>query len=131
MLFSVLISTLKSLDISEEEMRTRVVIMSYADPDVQEEKAQRIDASWMRLKHLLQNGKIDGPVRLSGNETDETILLCYSSGVSSETRSLPIILDIIVLTRYHRIEQGGRGRLIIMFLNVMTWSLVPRPHIEI
>jgi len=93
-LFPVLISTLKSLDMSEEEMRKRVVIMSYVDADVQEENVRGIDGSWTRLKHLLQKGKIDAPVRLTGAETDETTLLCYSSGVSCRIFLLPVIADI-------------------------------------
>lgn len=88
MLFSVLISTLKSLGISGEEMRKQVVIMSYVDADEQEERAQGIDKSWTRLKQLLQKGEIDAPMRLSEKETDETILMCYSSGGSSD---FPII----------------------------------------
>lgn len=72
-------------------MRKRVVIMSYVDADIQKETAQGIDRSWMRLKQLLKRGTIAAPMRLSGNETDETILMCYSSGGSSETHYFPII----------------------------------------
>jgi len=107
-LFSLLISTLKSLDISENEMRKRVVVMSYVDADVREENAQGIDASWTRLRQLLQKGKIDAPVRLNGNETDEATLLCYSSGTSSETFPFPHSF-LINFARYHWIKQGGRG----------------------
>lgn len=126
MLFSVMISTLKSLDISEEEMRKRVVIMSYADADLREERAQRIDTSWTRLNELLQEGRIDVPVRLSGNETDATILLCYSSGVSCDTGSLPMLFDFIILTILigtTGLSKGVEVSGLTMLLNTMTWFL--------
>lgn len=54
--------------------------MSYTEQDEKDEKTVGIDASWMRLRSLLDKGKRDAPIKLSGKETDVTTLMCYSSG---------------------------------------------------
>lgn len=45
-----------------------------------------IDRSWTRLTDLLERGKLNAPVQLSDAETDETAIMCYSSGKSVASR---------------------------------------------
>lgn len=85
-LHSTLISTLALLKFSKEEMKRRVVIMSYAEADLHAERELGIGRSWTRLADLLKRGKLDAPVQLSDAETDETAIMCYSSGVSVVSR---------------------------------------------
>lgn len=54
--------------------------MSWTEQDVKDEEAMKIDASWTRLRQLMDKGKRDAPIRLTGKETDTTTLMCYSSG---------------------------------------------------
>lgn len=88
--FHTLIATLKLLKVSEEEMKKRVVIMSYTSEDILEESLQGIDQSWMRLHTLLQKGRINAPVRLTGKATDETALMCYSSGTTGLSKGVEV-----------------------------------------
>lgn len=68
------------LGVSEVEAKKRVIIMTFTGADRAEEEAAKIDDGWIRLDELFQKGKLNQEIILSGQETDETALMCYSSG---------------------------------------------------
>lgn len=64
-------------------MRKQVVVMSWVEQDREEEKTAGIDAGWTRLSDVLKGkNKLKHEVRLNYKQTDETAMLCYSSGTS-------------------------------------------------
>lgn len=56
--------------------------MSWTKEDEKAEKEGAIGKEWMRLRDVVRMGGdgLSEPVKLSEKETDETTLLCYSSG---------------------------------------------------
>lgn len=57
-----------------------MVVMSFTEGDEREEKSQGIDGSWRRLRALFEHGRLSAPIKLTDKQTDETTLMCYSSG---------------------------------------------------
>jgi acyl-CoA synthetase (AMP-forming)/AMP-acid ligase II len=81
LLFPTLLAALELLKLSESEIRKRVVIMSYVAQDTADERSVGIDARWTRLGDLLKKGKLKKEIMLSPKETDQTAMMCYSSGI--------------------------------------------------
>lgn len=74
-------------------MKKRIVIMSYVKQDRLDEVAGRIGSTWTRLDDLLEEGKLKHEVVLNEKETDETALLCYSSGKDTFKADWGVVLS--------------------------------------
>ncbi len=72
---------LKLLNITVENPRIKIVIMSYSPQDEAAEEQAGIGKEWVRLKDLLSVGKLEVEEKFGGRNTFETVLMCYSSGM--------------------------------------------------
>lgn len=78
-LFPVLRKTLELIGVWDAEAQKRVVIMTLVDKD--KEDAAKIGSEWMRLNDFITKGPKDAEVKFDSQNSDETALLCYSSGM--------------------------------------------------
>ncbi|KAF8312640.1 AMP binding protein [Clavulina sp. PMI_390] len=91
LLLPTLMETWKLLGVSEKDAKWRTVLMSWTEQDERDEATVGVQGSkeWKRLKDLVKgSGKKQGPIELSGSQTDATALMCYSSGTTGLSKGV-------------------------------------------
>jgi 4-coumarate--CoA ligase len=86
------ISTLELLKISKDEAKKRVILMTYVEDPSQFKKE-----GWMVLGDLLDaKKKPEKEEVFVGKDTDETALLCYSSGTTGLSKGVEVCASLLL-----------------------------------
>src|SRR5258708_4714127 len=90
LLFPTILKTLQGLGLSEEQIKSRVIIMSHTSQDEKDEMTVGIPAGWTRLKQWRSGEKLAKEEEFTGSQVHETALLCYSSGTTGLAKGVEV-----------------------------------------